>query len=60
MMSWTSPLTWGASEMDHLLGSETARADYLGKVAEHGLRISTLNANGNQLHPVSTPAQDAV
>lgn len=47
-------------DLDRLLDSETARADYLRKVAEHGLRISALNANGNQLHPVSGPAQDAV
>ena len=47
-------------DLDRLLDSETARAEYLRKVAAHGLGISALNANGNQLHPVSGPAQDAV
>ncbi len=47
-------------DLDRLLDSETARAEYLRKVAERGLGISALNANGNQLHPVSGPAQDAV
>lgn len=47
-------------ELDLLLESSLARAEYRDRVAAHGLRISALNANGNQLHPVSGPAHDAV
>jgi len=47
-------------DLDALLDSEAERLAYLGKIAQAGLRISALNANGNQLHPVSGPEQDLV
>ncbi|WP_242607454.1 sugar phosphate isomerase/epimerase family protein [Zhihengliuella halotolerans] len=47
-------------DLDELLESSLARAEYRDRVAAHGLRISALNANGNQLHPVSGPAHDAI
>ncbi|WP_347038556.1 hypothetical protein AAHB37_19060 [Glutamicibacter halophytocola] len=47
-------------DLDALLDSEAERLAYLGKIAQAGLRVSALNANGNQLHPVSGPEQDLV
>ena len=36
---------------EQLLADETARRRFTDAVADRGLRISALNANGNQLHP---------
>jgi sugar phosphate isomerase/epimerase len=53
------------SEAPHIdlaavLASEGARQEFAGKVTDRGLSLSALNANGNQLHPVSGPAHDKV
>jgi sugar phosphate isomerase/epimerase len=37
--------------VDDVLASGTAREDYLGIFAEHGVALAGLNANGNPLHP---------
>ena len=34
-----------------ILAGETARRDYLGIFAEHGMTLTALNCNGNPLHP---------
>ena len=46
--------------LDALLDNEAERAAFMGRIADAGLGISALNANGNQLHPVSGPQQDEV
>jgi sugar phosphate isomerase/epimerase len=52
----------GAPHVDlaRVVASEVARDEFAGKIAAHGLRLSALNANGNQLHPVSGPQHDKV
>lgn len=47
-------------DLAHVLGSQAARDELAGKVADRGLRISALNANGNQLHPVTGAEHDRV
>jgi sugar phosphate isomerase/epimerase len=47
-------------DLARVVGSDTARDEFAGKVADHGLKISALNANGNQLHPVTGPQHDKV
>jgi sugar phosphate isomerase/epimerase len=37
--------------LDEMLESESARKNFLAKVADHGLTISALNCSGNPLHP---------
>ena len=37
--------------LDDVLTSPSARDDYLGVFAEHGIALAGLNANGNPLHP---------
>jgi len=37
--------------LDEMLESESARKNFLAKVAAHGLTISALNCSGNPLHP---------
>jgi sugar phosphate isomerase/epimerase len=37
--------------LDDVLTSASARDDYLGVFAEHGIALAGLNANGNPLHP---------
>jgi sugar phosphate isomerase/epimerase len=53
------------SEAPHIdlaavLASEGAQKEFAGKVMDRGLSLSALNANGNQLHPVTGPAHDKV
>lgn len=38
--------------VDLLIGSPTARDDYLGVFAEHGIRLAGLNTSGNPLSPL--------
>jgi sugar phosphate isomerase/epimerase len=47
-------------DLARVVTSEVARDEFAGKIADRGLRLSALNANGNQLHPVSGPKQDKV
>lgn len=47
-------------DLDLLATSALARDEFAGKVADRGLRISALNANGNQLHPISGQQHDRV
>ena len=47
-------------DLAHVVASDAARDEFAGKVADHGLKISALNANGNQLHPVTGPQHDKV
>ncbi|MDQ1181808.1 sugar phosphate isomerase/epimerase [Rhodococcus sp. SORGH_AS_0301] len=54
---------WSTSphaDLGSLVSSDTARADLVNTVTERGLTISALNANGNQLHPVTGPQHDQV
>ncbi|MEB3372427.1 sugar phosphate isomerase/epimerase family protein [Saccharopolyspora mangrovi] len=46
--------------LDALLASETAREELSAAVRDRGLRLSALNASGNQLHPVTGAEQDRV
>lgn len=52
----------GAPHVDlkALTKSSAARDVLVNAVESRGLRVSALNANGNQLHPVSGPQQDRV
>lgn len=43
-----------------LLADAAARDRFAGTVRDHGLRISALNINGNQLHPVIGPEVDSL
>lgn len=43
-----------------LVNSATARNVLAENISSRGLTLSALNANGNQLHPVSGPAHDVV
>jgi sugar phosphate isomerase/epimerase len=47
-------------DLERVVSSDAARDEFAGKVADHGLKISALNANGNQLHPVTGPQHDKV
>ncbi len=47
-------------DLADLVNSEHARDEFAGKVSDRGLRISALNANGNQLHPLTGPQHDQV
>ncbi len=46
--------------LSRLLESVGARQDFTGKLAAHGVEITGLNCNGNQLHPVEGKAHDRV
>ncbi|WP_025733296.1 sugar phosphate isomerase/epimerase family protein [Carnimonas nigrificans] len=50
---------WGTTthlgEPAELIESKQRRREILAKIKDRGLSISALNANGNQLHPVSGP-----
>jgi sugar phosphate isomerase/epimerase len=46
--------------LTRVLESEEARQDFAGRIADRGLQLSALNANGNQLHPVTGAAHDTV
>ncbi|REE75601.1 sugar phosphate isomerase/epimerase [Rhodococcus wratislaviensis] len=48
------------ADLDALVSSADARAEFAEKISTRGLTLSALNANGNQLHPVSGKAHDAV
>lgn len=47
-------------DLARVVASDAARDELAGKVVDHGLQISALNANGNQLHPVTGPQHDKV
>lgn len=47
-------------DLSLVAASDQAREDFAGKVVDRGLKISALNANGNQLHPVTGPQHDKV
>ena len=47
-------------DLTRVLESEAARQDFAGRIADRGLQLSALNANGNQLHPVTGAAHDTV
>ena len=44
---------------DKLLSSADARREYLHAIESRGLKLETLNCNGNQLSPDETGARDA-
>ena len=48
------------ADLPVLASSAQARAEFTGMIADRGLSLSALTANGNQLHPVSGPDQDRV
>ena len=48
------------ADLPALKRSAGAREEFLGSITSRGLTLSALNANGNQLHPVDGPRQDAV
>jgi sugar phosphate isomerase/epimerase len=48
------------ADLDALVSSKEARAEFIGKVSARGLTLSALTANGNQLHPTSGKEQDQV
>ena len=57
--------TGGWSEAPHLdvfelVSDDRLRGEFEARLADRGMRISALNANGNQLHPVTGPQVDAV
>lgn len=41
-------------DLEKLLSSANARAEFMSKLRDHGLTISALNANGNPIHPGPT------
>jgi sugar phosphate isomerase/epimerase len=47
-------------DLARVVGSEAERDQFAGKIADRGLKLSALNANGNQLHPVSGAEHDKV
>lgn len=47
-------------DLASLVVSDQARDEFAGKIDDRGLRISALNANGNQLHPVTGPQHDKI
>lgn len=48
------------ARLDELVSSSKARQALADSVDSRGLTLSALNANGNQLHPVTGPDQDRV
>jgi sugar phosphate isomerase/epimerase len=48
------------ADLDALVSSEGARAEFIGKISSRGLALSALTANGNQLHPTTGKEQDQV
>jgi sugar phosphate isomerase/epimerase len=48
------------ADLDRLLASADARRELLAHVSDHGLAISALTCNGNQLDPLSGPAHATV
>jgi sugar phosphate isomerase/epimerase len=48
------------ADLQALVSSEQAKAEFAEKVQSRGLTISALCANGNQLHPTTGAAQDRV
>lgn len=48
------------ARLGELVSSATARDALAQAISSRGLTLSALNANGNQLHPVTGPAQDRV
>lgn len=46
-------------DIDHLLSSAKARKEYLNAIESRGLKLETLNCNGNQLSPDAKGQQDA-
>jgi sugar phosphate isomerase/epimerase len=48
------------ADLAALVDSRTAREDFLGQINASGLTLSALNANGNQLHPVTGAQHDQV
>ena len=71
---WTRPQSWGIEtleittggyssaphqDLDKLLSSADARREYLHAIESRGLKLETLNCNGNQLSPDETSARDA-
>jgi sugar phosphate isomerase/epimerase len=48
------------ADLNALVSSEDARAEFIGKITSRGLTLSALNANGNQLHPISGKQHDRV
>jgi sugar phosphate isomerase/epimerase len=47
-------------DLPALLDDPAARRDLQAQISGRGLCLSALNANGNQLHPLTGPAHDAV
>lgn len=48
------------ARLDELVSSAAARDALAHAISSRGLSLSALNANGNQLHPVTGPAHDRV
>jgi sugar phosphate isomerase/epimerase len=48
------------ANLDQLVSSTSARKALVEAISSRGLTLSALNANGNQLHPVTGPAHDRV
>ena len=48
------------ADLDALVSSDQARAEFIDKISSRGLTLSALTANGNQLHPTSGKEQDQV
>ncbi len=45
--------------VDDLLGSQTAREEWLGKITERGLTLSALSIHNNPIHPNKEIAEEA-
>ncbi|WP_111765821.1 sugar phosphate isomerase/epimerase family protein [Nakamurella deserti] len=48
------------ADLAALVRSSAAREEFLGQIAARDVTLSALNANGNQLHPVTGPEHDRV
>src|ERR1700712_3472173 len=48
------------ADLDSLVSSHDARQEFHDKITSRGLTLSALNANGNQLHPISGKEHDQV
>jgi sugar phosphate isomerase/epimerase len=48
------------ADLQALVSSEHARAEFIEQITSRGLTLSALNANGNQLHPISGKEHDQV
>ena len=48
------------ADLDALVSSDEARAEFIDNISSRGLTLSALTANGNQLHPTSGKEQDQV